>query len=390
MVTAKQETASNKTSLIQPVALIWGDDEFAVKQRAREIFQDWCSKWSGLDHEIIDASVANSGEALSSLAKLREAMQTLPFFGGGKVIWFQNCNFLGDERTASAQAVTAALAELAQELKAFPWESVRLLISAGKVDKRKTFFKTLEKIGSAEGFAAWSIDDRNWTAEAENLARRLIRALKKDISHEGLSRFVELIGPNARQIHSEVEKLALYVGERSSITLDDVDAIATRNKQSRAFALGDALGARDLPRLLRTLDEELWEMRTNSQKSEIGLLYGIISKVRSMIFLKEMLREGWIKAEKDYSRFKAQLERVPSEGLPDDKRFNPLAMNPYVLFKALDHAQNYTLHELLRAMEILLQCNKRLVFSSLDESLILQESLIQIVIARVESPQRSR
>src|SRR5436190_22459586 len=132
------------------VALICGEDEFAVKQRAKQIFQQWSQELGGDDHEIIDASVANSGEALKSLAKLREALQTLPFFGSGKVVWLQNCNFLGDERTASAQLVTENLAELAQELKGFSWEKVRLLISAGKVDKRKVFYKTVDKLGTVE------------------------------------------------------------------------------------------------------------------------------------------------------------------------------------------------------------------------------------------------
>ena len=50
------------------------------------------------------------------------------------------------------QAVTETLAELAEELKDFTWQGVRLLISAGKVDKRKTFFKTLDKIGTVESF----------------------------------------------------------------------------------------------------------------------------------------------------------------------------------------------------------------------------------------------
>ena len=89
----------------------------------------------------------------TAIARLREALQTLPFFGTGKVIWLRDCNFLGDERAASAQAVTESLADLAEELKNFAWSrnsGIRLFISAGKVDKRKTFFKTLDKIGSVE------------------------------------------------------------------------------------------------------------------------------------------------------------------------------------------------------------------------------------------------
>jgi DNA polymerase III subunit delta len=362
-----------------PLALICGEDEFAVKQRARQLYHQWCDELGGMDHEIIEASVANSGEALAAMARLREALQTLPFFGSGKVIWLRDCNFLGDERAASAQAVTETLTDLAEELKRFSWQGVRLLISAGKVDKRKTFFKALDKIGSVENFSGWSADDKDWANRAEIDARSAIRARQKEIAEEALADLVNRIGPNPRLLDSEIEKLCLFVGDRKQIEASDVAAVCTRNKTARAFALGDALGDRDLPRLLRRLDEELWELKFNSQKSEIGLLYGLIAKVRAMLLLKEMLREGWIKPEMDYNRFKGQLERVPAEKLPADRRFNPLALNPYVLYKALPHAKKYSQDELVRAMDLLLRCNQRLVSSGLDEALVLQQALVQIV-----------
>src|SRR5208282_6943320 len=127
-------------TLKTPVLLVCGEDEFGVKERAREIFQKWSEDVGGMDHEIIDAAVNHAGEALRSLAKLRAALQTLPFFGSGKVVWLRNCNFLGEDRTASSAAVADALAGEVEELKTFSWQNVRLLISAGKVDKRKTFF----------------------------------------------------------------------------------------------------------------------------------------------------------------------------------------------------------------------------------------------------------
>ena len=118
--------AKSAASSLSPVALIWGEDEFTVKQRAKEIYQQWCAELGGTDQEIIDAAVNNSGEALKSLAKLREALQTLPFFGNAKAVWFQNCNFLGDERAASSQSVSESLAELAEDLKEFREAIVRL------------------------------------------------------------------------------------------------------------------------------------------------------------------------------------------------------------------------------------------------------------------------
>jgi len=157
------------------LVLICGEDEFAVKQRAKTLYHQWAEELGGNDHEIIDANVANSSEALKALSRLREALQTLPFFGSAKVIWLQNCNFLGDERAASTHAVTEALVALAEELKSFSWDNVRLVISAGKVDKRKVFYKTLDKIGTVEAFAGWSVDDRDWAAQAEAWASTLIK-----------------------------------------------------------------------------------------------------------------------------------------------------------------------------------------------------------------------
>jgi DNA polymerase-3 subunit delta len=363
----------------KPLALVCGDDDFAVKQRARHIFAEWSAELGGMDHEIIEASVGNSGDALAVIGKLREAINTLPFFGGGKAVWLRDCNFLGEERTASSAAVTEALASLADELKAFSWQGVRLLLSAGKVDKRKVFYKTFEKIGSVEIFSAWSVDDKDWTERAEAAAINAFKQRGKTVTDEALAELVNRVGPNPRQLESEVEKLCLFVGDRKSAELSDVRSVCSRNKTARAFALGDALGDRDLPRLLRRLDEELWETRFDKDKSEIGLLYGLIGKVRAMLFLKEMLREGWIKETRDYNSFKAQLERVPADKLPADKKFNPLALNPYVLYKALPQAKKYSSAELVSAMEVLLQCNRRLVSSGLDESLVLQQALVQIV-----------
>jgi DNA polymerase-3 subunit delta len=364
-----------------PVALVCGDDDFAVKQRAKQLQQQWTAELGGMDHETIDASVGNSGEALAVIGRLREALQTLPFFGGGKVIWLRDCNFLGEERTASSQAVTNTLAELAEELKKFPWTGVRLLISAGKVDKRKVFYKTLDKIGVVENFSAWSQEDKDWAARAEMAAREAVRKRNKDIAQAALAELVDRAGLNARLLENEVEKLCLYCGDRPRIELADVTTVCARNKSAKAFALGDALGDRDLPRLLARLDEELWETKFDKDKSEIGLLYGLIGKVRAMLLLKEMLREGWVRDTRDYNTFKAQLAAVPADRLPAEKKFNPLALNPYVLYKALPQVKKYSSAELVRAMDILLKCNQRLVTSGLDEALLLQQALVRIVSA---------
>jgi DNA polymerase III subunit delta len=363
-----------------PVCLVWGEDEYSVKQRARQLYEQWCGEAGGMDHEIIDGRVPNAGEAGRALARLREALQTLPFFGQSKVVWLQNCSFLGDDRTSQSGEVTERLGELTEELKTFRWEGVRLLISAGKVDRRRSFYRVLEKLGKVEAYAALSLEDKEWVGKFETVAEKAARAVGKEIAPEAMGRLAQSVGPNLPQLHQEVEKLSLFVGDRGVIEVADVEAVVTRQKQARAFALADAVGERNLPKVLRCVDEELWSMQFDREKSEIGLLYGLIGKVRAMILLKELQRLKWIKADSGgYGAFKAALERIPAEQLPEDKRYSPKSIHPYVLYNSLAHARQYGVEELVRAMELLLECNRRLVGSGLEAKLVLQQTLVQIV-----------
>jgi DNA polymerase-3 subunit delta len=373
------------------VLLIHGD-EYGVKCRAREVHRVWTSEIGGADHETIDASAANAADALKALDRLRNALDTLPFFGPGKVVWFRDCNFLGDERTASAATVTDRLAELVPFLQRFPWGAVRLLVTAGKVDKRRSFYKVFEKIGAVEHFAELSLDTPDWVERMSELAEHAFNDAGKRVESSTLAELVSWVGPNPRQLHQEIEKLVLYVGEGPAIEPSDLRAVVSRNRQARAFALGDALGERNLPALLKALGEELWDAQFDRRKSEIGVLYGLISKVRTMLLAKELMREGWLKPERDFARFKNQLAQLADKPLPQDKRFNPRLVNPYVLFRAAQQARNYSTDELVAAMDRLLVCNQQLVGSSLEESLVLQRALVGIagVARETNSPALTR
>lgn len=362
-----------------PFVLIWGDDDFAVQRRARQVFDQWLKASPGGDEEILDAGAANSEEALKALRRLREALQTLPFFGGTKSIWFRACNFFGEDRVSEAQAVVEGVADLAKDLAGFQWTGVRLLVSAGKIDRRRGFYRSVEKLAEVEHFPGLSGEDRDWRDKAETLAAGELRALGRRPDGEALAALIEQVGPNARLLSAEAQKLASYVGDRESVTVADVDAIVTRGRHARAFALGDALGERQLAKALRHLDEELWAMHSDRQKSEIGLLYTLIGKVRAMLLVKEMIREGMVRLSPDYRAFAAQLKNLPADRLPSDRRYNPADINAYVLFRAAQHAANYTREELVNAMDQLLRCNLQLVRGSQDGGFVLQIALTRIL-----------
>jgi DNA polymerase III delta subunit len=50
-----------------------------------------------------------------------------------------------------------------------------------------------------------------------------------------------------------------------------------------------------------------------------------------------------------------------------------------MMYNSLAHTKRYSSDELVRAMELLLIANQRLVTTSTDEALVLQDTLIRIV-----------
>lgn len=365
-----------------PLVLLWGADDYAVQQRARQLFSEWTRSTPGADAEILDARANNAAEALRALGRLREALRTLPFFGSSKLVWFRDCNFLGDDRTADAKAVTESLAALAQEWKRFDWRGVRLLISApAEVDRRRVLYKTIETLGHVEEFPALEASGADWAGLAEDFVQQEATARGQRLEPEAAARLVAAVGPHRRQLDAELEKASLHAAGRPTITMADVEAVVVGNKQARAFALAEALGDRDLPAALRALDEELWEIRhkVDRDKSAIGLLYGLISKVRLLLLLKELVRLGHLKAGASPNQVRADLARLPAGLLPAERRYNPAAMHPFAVSRALAQVQRYTTAELVQALETLLISNQRLVGSGLEEALVLQQTLVQII-----------
>ena len=377
---SESSTASKAEAQKLPILLVCGDDEFSVKQTARKTWDSWCTEVGGMDHEVIEGTAGNVEEALRRLDRLSEALQTLPFFGGDKLVWFRDCSFLGEDRTASSSSVTDSLNSLVDEWKSTRWTGLRLLISAGKPDRRRSFFKTLEKLAQVELFNALA-EDKDWADRVESEALRAFRAVGKTITDEALPELISRVGPNLRNLANEIEKLTLHAGDRKEVNLLDVQLLTPLQKLAEGFALGEAVGDRDLVRALKVLDEELWTIRTGAdkKKSEIGLVYGLISKVRLLLLVKELRRMGQLKPARDYNAFRAQISQVDASQLPSDKRFNPLAGHPFPAFQALKQSDRWTAAELVRGMDLLLEANVQLVASGLDEAVVLQRALIEII-----------
>ena len=73
---------------------------------------------------------------------------------------------------------------------------------------------------------------------------------------------------------------------------------------------------------------------------------------------------------------------MPADKLPADKTIQSAGVESLCALQGAAAGQKYSQRELVRAMDLLLRCNQRLVASGLDEALVLQQALVQIVAPR--------
>lgn len=364
-----------------PVILVAGDDDFCVKRRARQLYNQWCAATAGLDNEIIDAEARSQAEAIKATAKLRESLQTLPFFSGAKVVWFRDCTFLAPEpRNRSSPLLPPdALSDLIAFLESFKWTSTRLIISGSPVSSDSPLLATVKKIGRVEILNGLSSADKDWPDQAEEFVRAELKVCNQEIDDDALGALVAAVGPNLRQLAIETEKVSLHAGANRKITLADVTAVVSRRRQVQAFGLAEAVGDRDLSAALRHLTDELAQTRSQSDRPGIGLVHMLLAKLRNILLMKELHRMGYLKPTNTYQKFKLSLQQVPPELFTDDPKTNPLKAHPFTLFRAALQCPNYTVEELVSGMEILLDANRKLVMSQLDDSVILQKALVDII-----------
>ena len=97
----------------------------------------------------IDGRAITVDEAVQSIAKVREAILTLPFFGGGKLVWWKAVNFFDETGVGRHASVKEALESLQPDLARVDGASVTLLINALGIHKGRSFSKALLKLAQA-------------------------------------------------------------------------------------------------------------------------------------------------------------------------------------------------------------------------------------------------
>ena len=76
---------------------VLGTDESRVKETALALSRELAPADAGdFGAENIDGVAENAEHCAQIIRNVMDALQTLPFFGGGKLVWLKNANFLAD------------------------------------------------------------------------------------------------------------------------------------------------------------------------------------------------------------------------------------------------------------------------------------------------------
>ena len=354
---------------------ILGSDEFEVKRVALELASE-LSPGGDFGLETIDGAADNLDQALRAIRNTIEALQTFSMFGGAKLVWLKNVNFLADSVVGRSEAVLEGLEKLLAVLQSGLPDGTLFLLSATEADKRRSFYKTLCKIAELQVFEGLDSSKPGWEENASMLVQDMAHRLGLKMDHAAAELFTLYTGGDRRTITTELEKLNLYLGKtRREVTTEDVRLLTPLSRAGVVFELGNAISSRQLARSIELLKQLIFQ-----GENEIGIiLVAIIPTVRNLLIVKDlMVRHKLTKPAQPFF-FGKQLERLPAEAIAHLPRTKEGKLNAFPMGIAAGNVHRYTIPELRKALSACLEANVALVTSPTEKEIILNQLIVRII-----------
>lgn len=368
--------AKTKTAAPAKIYAVVGSDDVEVKHTAAELADKLKPADAGdFGLEIIDGAADNADQAVGRIRSAVEALRTLPFFGGGKLVWLKNANFLGDDQKARSASVQTALEELAEMIAEGFGSDVTFLLSAIEVDKRRSFYKALAKRAELQIFDKLDSSRGGWEQEATEIV--LVRAKKRKLQFDddALELFVLLTGGDTREIENELEKIDLYLGNDRAVKADLVRELVPLTREGVIFDLSNALAEHDLERALKLVRQLL-----DQGETAIGiLLAAILPTVRNLLLAKDLMDRHKIPRPHAPFPFISAINRLPAAATAHLPRKKDGTVNAFALGIAAQNAHRFQKSQLIVGMQACLAANLQLVTTQLDHELVLTEVVVKIL-----------
>jgi DNA polymerase-3 subunit delta len=353
-----------------------GSDDVEVKRTAAELAEKLKPKDAGeFGTDTIDGAADNADQAAARIRSTIEALRTLPFFGGEKLVWLKNANFLGDDQKARSASVQTALEELSETIATDLGSEITFLISAVDVDKRRSFYKTLAKRAELQIFDKLDSSRGGWEEEATELVQARAKKRKLQFADDALELFVLLTGGDTREIENELEKIDIYLDKERAVNVDLVRELVPLTREGVIFDLSNALAERDLERALNMLRQLL-----DQGESAIGiLLVAILPTVRNLLLAKDLMERHRISRPHAPFPFISAVNRLPANAVAHLPRKKDGTVNAFALGIAAQNAHRFSTEQLVGGMRACLAANLQLVTTQLDHELVLTEVVVKLL-----------
>jgi DNA polymerase-3 subunit delta len=291
--------------------------------------------------------------------------------------WLDDVIKYAVDQKISPPAYQDDLSILENQLKqGFPADNI-LVVTTSFVDKRRTLYKTMKKIGTVIDCSVPS-GTRGSDQKAQlNLfrmkAESILKEHGKSMDDVSLSALLDRTGYELRRFIGELEKVIHYAGKRKRITVSDVQAVSERTREDPLYELGNAIGEREAEQSLTIL----LNLLENNYHS-LQLIAAIANHMRKLILAKDFIRSGHARGWRSSLRYPAFQKMI----LPEIKKcatdgFMTTA-HPFVVYKTLLQAENFEFEELLQAMSFLLDAEGRLKLSPPSPRIVMEQLILKI------------
>jgi DNA polymerase-3 subunit delta len=220
---------------VHPLYVVHGDEDFLRRQVLQTIRRTVLGEG---DNDL--SYSAHAGEA-ATFAAVVDELQTVPFFGDRRLVVVENADPFVTNYRAALEKLAGDLpstGSLVLDVKTWP-SNTRL---ARMVDAAATL---VCKAPPQRSLEAWCV---KWAPSRHG----------KAITQPAAALLLDLVGSEMGLLDQELLKLAVYVGDRQRIDVDDVHKLVGRSRDENVFKIMEAVGTGDsktaLTMLVRLLD----------------------------------------------------------------------------------------------------------------------------------------
>ncbi|MDR1818210.1 MAG: hypothetical protein LBR07_08630 [Puniceicoccales bacterium] len=337
-----------------------GDDDFLVNNAARECFEKLAAGADAFSREVIDGAVLRAEEALELVRRFADATLTVSMFGDKRHVWLRGINWLGLDRTSTAEDAKTAAANLLEVLKKNDPAATSIVISAISPNGVRKDVKELKKDGAAVEIKLGK--------EGRERTQNLDEMLEAECERQGISMsgsvravLLEKVGDSPRMATEEIRKLAIYVGVgtpdggaditttagdgRPRITTAMIHELVPEFGEADAFEAAEAFYSGDADYAFSALHRHFFKApAANHEKAFRALLGNFVKRNRICLQLRALtdarLRGKAEAAEARYAALFGETGTVKSE-------FHVFKQHPFYLEKLAAGARKFTLRQLI-------------------------------------------